>query len=189
METILLVNGCVRPESRTYSLAKTILEKLDGSVTELNLEKEAIEPLNHETLRARDMFVKRRDFSDLMFTYAKQFSGADVVVIAAPYWDLSFPAAVKAYIEAITVTGITFQYTADGSVEGLCRARKLIYVTTAGGSIVSPDYGFDYIKAMSENFYGIKDVVCFEAENLDIIGADVDAILQDARNRITGSIL
>lgn len=42
-----------------------------------------------------------------MFKYAKQFAEADEIVIAAPYWDLAFPATVRIYFEAITVTGIT----------------------------------------------------------------------------------
>ena len=44
-------------------------------------------------------------------SYAKQFAGADTIVIAAPFWDLSFPAILKTYIENIYVTGIVSRYS------------------------------------------------------------------------------
>ena len=37
-----------------------------------------------------------------------------VIVIAAPYWDLSFPAVLKTYLEQINVLGVTFDYSDDG---------------------------------------------------------------------------
>lgn len=54
------------------------------------------------------------DFSNEMFKYAHQFAESDTVVIAAPYWDLSFPAVLKAYLEAVSVCGITFKYDEQG---------------------------------------------------------------------------
>ena len=100
-------------------------------------------------------------------------------MIAAPYWDLSFPAALKNYIEAVNVVGITFAYTEEGIPYGLCKAERLIYVTTAGGPIVSDDYGYGYVRELSRSYWGISDTVCVKAEGLDIIGADVEAILNE----------
>lgn len=184
MEKILFINACVRPESRTNILAQHILGQLDGNVEELNLEKEKIEPLNRTSLDARNAYIDNGDFSAPMFNYAKQFAEADVIVMAAPYWELSFPAMVKNYIEAISVVGLTFIYTPEGRPAGLCKAKKLIYVTTAGGPILEPDFGFDYIKALCHNFYGIQDLTCFSAEMLDIVGADVDKILEEKKKEI-----
>ena len=42
---------------------------------------------------------------------------ADTIVIAAPFWDFSFPAALKIYIENIYVTGIVSRYGSDGRPE------------------------------------------------------------------------
>lgn len=184
MEKILFIDACVRPESRTKILAQHILDRLDGEITELNLEKEKIQPLNRDLLDKRNGFIDKGDFSAPMFDYAKQFAEADVIVMAAPYWELSFPAMIKTYIEAISVVGLTFIYTEEGIPAGLCKARKLIYVTTAGGPIMTPDFGFDYIKALSDTFYGIKDLTCFSAENLDIVGADVEGILEETKKKI-----
>ena len=43
---------------------------------------------------------------------------------------------------------------------------------------------YDYVKALSDAFYSIPEVLCFQAENLDIQGADVNGILEDAVLRI-----
>ena len=39
MTDILLVNACVRPESRTLRLARRLLDHLGGQVTEVNLQR------------------------------------------------------------------------------------------------------------------------------------------------------
>ena len=173
MENILFVNACVRPESRTMQLAEYILDRLCGQVAEVNLEQEQIQPL----------LAAGQDDAEIL-RYANQFKNADTIVIAAPYWDLSFPAIVKNYLESVTVCGVTFKYSPDGIPIGLCKAKRLIYVMTAGGPVFSPDYGFDYVKALAQNFYGIQDVKCFKAENLDIIGADVQKILNETKKEI-----
>ena len=49
-----------------------------------------------------------------MFRYARQFAAADKIVIAAPLWDLSFPAQLKVYLENIYVTGIVTKYSDAG---------------------------------------------------------------------------
>ena len=56
-----------------------------------------------------------------MFCYARQFAAADRIVIAAPLWDLSFPAQLKVYLENIYVTGIVTKYSEAGEPVGLCR--------------------------------------------------------------------
>ena len=56
---------------------------------------------SYETLKKRTALIESGDYSDRMFDYAKQFASADTIVIAAPYWDLSFPALLKTYFENI----------------------------------------------------------------------------------------
>lgn len=111
------------------------------------------------------------------------FANADTVVIAAPYYDLSFPAMLKQYFEQINVLGLTFTYSETGTPKGLCKAKDLYYVTTAGGPIISDEFGFGYVKALAKCFYGIENVYQIKAEGLDIIGADVEAILNSTNIR------
>ena len=180
----LFINACVRPNSRTYDLASAVLKHLSGEVNEINLEQEKILPLTSSALAARDSLLRSGHLDAPSLKYAKQFASADQIVIAAPYWDLSFPASLKAFLEAVTATGITFRYSAQGFPEGLCKAKRLIYVTTAGGPILEYNLGFDYVKALSQLYYGIPQILCLKAENLDIIGADVNAILDAAKRTI-----
>ena len=191
MGKILFVNACVRENSRTLDIAKIVLEKLNNAYTEVNLQKTDLKPLNRESLDIREKLILQDDFSDTMFSLAKDFAAADEIVIAAPYWDLAFPALLKIYLEQITVCGITFRYK-KGIPQGLCRAKRLIYVTTAGGTIYD-NFGFEYVKALAQKLYGIDEVMFFKAENLDIDGNDVNDILRmakyDAEKILRGGIV
>lgn len=174
---ILFVNACLREDSRTHRLAERVLQKLNGQITEINLQKKPVQALTAETLNKRSRLLADKKYDDEFFKYAHQFADADIIVIAAPYWDLSFPAVLKCFVEAISVVGITFEYTAQG-VRGLCKAQKLIYVTTAGGYIPENDYGFGYFDYLATHLYGITETQLFKAEGLDITGADVEKIMQ-----------
>ena len=181
MEKILFINACVRPSSRTLDLAKHVLSKLSGRVEEVKLYNEQLLPLDLEEMELRDKSAVSRDFSNSLFDHAKQFANANTIVIAAPYWDLSFPAVVKSYFEKITVNGLTFYYGEIGIPCGLCKGKRLIYVTTSGGPIIY-NFGFDYVSVLAKNFYGINDVQLVKAEGLDVYGADVSDIMQTAKN-------
>lgn len=184
MENILFISACVRPYSRTHELAKYVVDKLDGHVEKLHLYDEDIPPLDFASMQQRDDAVHGGNLSAPVLRYAQQFAQADTIVIAAPYWDLLFPAVVRTYLEAITITGVTFRYTPEGFPAGLCRAKKLIYITTAGGPIGEYNLGFDYVKALANLYFGIQDVICFSAEGLDIVGADVDALMNAAKRAV-----
>lgn len=180
---ILFVNACIHPESRTKRLADYFLSKIEGNIKEVNLNEEKIPPLDRETLMFRNRLTEEMNFEEPIFKYAKDYAGADLIVIAAPYWDLSFPAVLKIYIENINVNGIVFKYDEKGNVIGLCNAKKLIYITTSGGEI-NHAYGYEYIKSLAEDFHGVKHVDYIKAEKLDIIGENIEEILQKAEDNI-----
>jgi FMN-dependent NADH-azoreductase len=184
MDSILFINACVRPGSRTLELAQHVLSKLNGHIEEVRLYDEPIPPLDLDGMQRRETAVRENDLTAPVLRHARQFAAADTIVVAAPYWDLLFPAVVRAYFEAVTVTGITFRYTPEGFPAGLCKAKQLIYVTTAGGPIGAYNLGYDYVKALSQLYYGIPEVSCFTAEFLDIIGADVPAIMEAAKQAV-----
>ena len=183
MGKILFINACVRPSSRTLDLAKHVLSKLSGNVEEVKLYNEKLVPLNLEEMELRDKSAKSKNFTNSVFNHAKQFANAEIIVIAAPYWDLSFPAVLKSYFENITVNGLTFAYGEKGIPYGLCKAKKLIYVTTSGGPIIY-NFGFDYVSVLAKNFYGINDVQLVKAEGLDVYDADVSSIIENAKNEL-----
>ena len=172
----LYINACVRACSRTDRIARALLQALGGDCEELKLSEEAPEPLSEERLQLRTELIERQDFAHPMFRLARQFQQADVIVIAAPYWDLSFPAVLKAYLENIYVTGLVSEY-------GVCRAKKLYYVTTAGGPYL-PDYSYDYLRALAVGCFGIPETELIKAEMLDVDGFDAQALVEQAVNDI-----
>ena len=179
---LLFIDACLREESRTRKLALQYLNGSKEEIRHLELYRENIGGLDKTSFADRNAYLSQENYTSTAFGFAHEFALADEIVIAAPYWDLSFPAKLKEYIEQINVVGITFRYNSKGIPEGLCRAKTLTYITTAGGPIVSDEYGYGYIKTLSTLFYGIKEVHYIKAEGLDQEGANVEAILRRALN-------
>ena len=181
---ILFINACVRGESRTKKLAEKLLEKLNRPVEEVRLEEINFPIVDEDFLNMRDRLISEGSLDSPVFKLARQFSEAETIVIAAPYWDLSFPAVLKQYFEQVNVVGITFRYTEEGIPEGLCKADRIFYVSTAGGGYAPTEFGFGYVKALAQGYYGIGAVRLIEDVGLDIYGADVEAILEEAEETI-----
>lgn len=169
MKEVLFINACVRPQSRTLELALSLLEKTEGEIQRLDLYDTQLSPLDAQGIIFREQSAKEQDFSNEVFDLAKQFAKADTIVIAAPYWDLLFPAVLRTYLETVCVSGLTFRYTQEGRPLGLCKAKKAYYVTTAGGFIGENNFGFMYVKALFQQLFGIEQVEFISKEGLDII--------------------
>lgn len=124
--------------------------------------------------------IEEGNLDDEMFNCAKNLQKADVVVMAAPFWDLSFPAILKIYIENCAVEGITFKTTSEG-LKGLCKASQLIYFTSRGGIYNnSPlEQATPYLKAIC-NLFGINEFICIDADGMDIVGYDATLSLNKA---------
>ena len=186
MKNILYVNACVKRDaaSRTNLLAqaylKKTLEKEECRLSTLDLEETIMQPLSGKSLAEREKAIADNDFSGALFELARNFAAADEVVIAAPYWDMSFPASLKLYIEQICVNKLTFCYSEKGIPCGLTNIKKVVYLTTSGGYIGNNNFGFDYIKRLFSTLFGVGDIAFFSAEGLDIYGNDPESILSEA---------
>lgn len=188
MPTLLFINACVRGEdSRTLALAEQLLERIREAnsldmtfqIEEIRLSTEHMLPLNYERLKRREELLAAGQTNDTMFDYANAVANADMLVIAAPYWDMSFPAVLKIFFELASVVGITFTYAEDGTPIGLAQAGDMYYVTTSGAYIGDCNFGFDYADALCR-LYGVGNTHFVCAEGLDTEGADVAAILEKA---------
>lgn len=179
---LLFVNACMREGSRTERLARAWLDRYDGEVTEIDLDELDVCPLNRERLACYNAGVATHDFSDELFAPAKQFAEADEILVAAPFWNFSLPAKLHDYLEIACTQGISFDVDESGTYMSLVKARKLTYVTTAGGYIApeEDDHAFGYIRTLSRQFWHMPELVCVKAEGLDIDGSDVDALLEAA---------
>lgn len=184
-DNILYVDACVnRSTSRTERLAQALLARLkaqgDANVTTLILEDAPIAPLSGDDVNRRFELAHAGAFDDDLFSMAKQMSQADTMVIAAPYWDLSFPSKLKVYLEHLCAQGVTFRYSEQGIPTSLCRGKRLYYVTTSGGYVGDLDFGYQQVKALFTLFFGFERAECFRAEGLDIITNDEEAIMAEA---------
>ena len=177
---VLFINAAFRDGSRTLRLAEYYLQKhhAGDAVTRLELGENPPAPLDAPRLREYNAAVAARGFSGEMFDCARQFAQADVILIAAPFWNFGLPAVLSAYLELVCSQGVSFDIDEKGSYVSLCRAKKLVFFTTAGGYIPEPNCAFGFIRQLCGAFFGISDVRCFSAEGLDIVGTDVEAALE-----------
>ncbi len=108
---ILYINACVRSESRTKRLADHLIAGLgDPDIKEVRILEMDLPVVDEAFINKRTGLYAENNYSDPIFDPAKDFAAADTIVVAAPFWDLSFPAALKQYFEQICVLGITFFY-------------------------------------------------------------------------------
>ena len=188
MKKLLFIDACVnRGISRTEQLAQTLLKEMNQNgeyeIETLNLEDEDLKLFTGKESALRESLTRAGNFEGPLFTYAKQFAAADRIVVAAPYWDFSFPARMKCYLEQICVTGLTFTFSSKGIPGGLCHADSLHYVTTSGGSIGELNLGYEYLEKLCKVYYGINETVCYTAEGLDIEGNSVEDIMKEAEEK------
>lgn len=176
--SILYINAAFRENSRTQILANHFLSRQAQNITEIKLGEITLQPLQTESLRTYNDAVASKDFSAEMFDYAKQFRDADEIVIAAPFWNYSIPAILHCYLELVCTQGITFDLSPTGEYYGLCKAKRITYITTAGGPIPEPDHAYCYIKSLAESFWEIPDVRYIKVDGIDMVSP------QDAMNLI-----
>ena len=177
---ILFVNSCVRDNSRTLTLSKAYLNKYctDDIISVVNVAKKNLSPLNAQTLKEREDDISKQNLTEDKYSLAYEFAAADKIVIAAPFWDFSFPSMLRVYIEQVAVNGITFGYP-HGAPTGYCMAEELVYITTAGGYIGEKSSLEHYLNELCAMF-GIGKLTFIKAEGLDITHNNPDEILNEA---------
>lgn len=137
---LLFVNCCISQRggaSRTRALAEAFLTAFQAAhpgseIQEVTPETLlALKPFDVEMLNRRDALAAEKDFDAPVYALARQFREADAVAVAAPFWDLSYPAALRTYIEYISANGLTYHYDEAGC-HGDCVAKHLVYLTSGG---------------------------------------------------------
>ena len=91
---------------------------------------------------------------------------ADTIVIGAPVYNYTIPAALKAGIDMVVRARETFRYTEDGP-EGFLKGKRTIIVFTSGGTDLGGDNDFasDYLRYIL-GFIGITDIEFINAGGL-----------------------
>ncbi|WP_300382287.1 NAD(P)H-dependent oxidoreductase [Clostridium sp.] len=190
MNKVLYIKANIKAEgqSRTFKVSDNFIEEYkrlnpEDEIITLDLYKEKVDFLRPEDLGV--VFGPKTDESknDPILKYAYQIAEVDKIVISTPMWNLGIPAIVKAYFDYVSVTGITFKYTANGPV-GIVNAKKALIVSSRGGDYTnSPAAAFEmgerYLRTIL-SFIGISDIKSVAAESLDVIGMDIEKVINDS---------
>lgn len=166
MKKVLAINCCFREESRTKRIYTPVINCLETkySVEEIDLSTVDCQPADRQMLKDRENGI----VPDEMVMYASKIASADIIVIAAPFWDMSFPAKLKVFFENTSLFNVTF--TDNGTnCTGLCKCQHLIYITTRGMDISVGDaleQATPYLKALSW-LWDLGEIHVIDAQNLD----------------------
>lgn len=178
MKKLLFVNSCIRDNSRTEKLAREFIaksKKYGGyEIKEVALKNLDIKPLTKKDILARDKDVSESRFES--YQLARDFASADEIIIAAPFWDFSFPSLLKVYIENICVNSLTFSYDEKGLPKKLCKADKLVYITTAGGFVGENPSVKIYLRELCDMF-AIAEMDFYCAQAIDVFSGRAEEIL------------
>ena len=190
MKKVLFVDCCIRRgESRSRQLADHFLAEVQKTgeyeIETLCLMDENLSYFSEGFFLQREALLAEGKLDHPRFRYAHQFAGADKIVIAAPFWDLSFPALLKVYIENLCVDSITF-HTDEHGLHGLCKADHMVFLTARGAFYEdSPlEQGSRYLEQMA-GFFGIEKYDCVAAEGLDIGAWPVEELMDKAKAKAT----
>lgn len=192
MKKLLFINACVRgnKESRTYKIVEAYLNEINKNasfeVVERNIMQENLSYLSSNNFSEYIESTKENLNENRKYKLAREFACADWIVIAAPFWEFSFPAILSCYIENISIPGITFKYTENGSI-GLCKAEKMVYIFSSGDILIDNDRVGEKLLYRLSQLYGIPHFETIVAQGLDLLGANEFEIINksiiEAKNK------
>ena len=135
-------------------------------------------PDENRTARHKDTLA----YSDEL---VRELMAADVLLIGAPIYNFSIPAALKAWIDMIARARLTFRYTENGPM-GLLKGKKAYLVVASGGVPVGSavDFATPYLRHALA-FVGISDVAVIAADKLN---SDKENSMDRARAKIADLI-
>ena len=212
MKKLLYITVNSKPENMSSSktVGRAFVDRFietnpEYKLEELDLYKEHIPRLEYQYFESRNCIVSEEATRKLpekdqkevnkIVELCNQFIEADVYVIAAPMWSLSFPAPLKEYIDCIVQDHKTITFPEKGEKpEGLLndKLRTVVYIQSSGGNIawiMRPVFnkGLDYIEDIMK-FMGISK---FERLLVDGTGTTEEerrTAIEKAKEKIDGII-
>ena len=166
MKKLFYIDACLRSGSNTKRIADVIIDKLSEryEVETVRLSEHSFPIVKNDVLNERNNGYVPEEY----VVMAKKLAAADLLVIASPFWDMSFPSALKVFFENMSLFNVTFASN-DKECYGLCKAEKVLYITTRGMNISTGDeleQATPYIKALSR-LWGLGDLHVVSAQNMD----------------------
>ena len=117
-----------------------------------------------------------------------RLQAADLLVLGVPMYNFAIPSSLKAFLDQIVRSGLTFSATAEG-YEGLLVGKRAIAIIGSGGSYQAPesramDFVTPYLKTIL-GFIGITDVEFVQAGPTLFYGDEArTAALSEAEARL-----
>ena len=179
---ILSVQSSARHgKSVTRQLSDTLIERLrtaHGDVTVTEREANTGLPVVSNTwtegayIPEDQRDAEHREALRVSDELVAELKAADVLVIGAPIYNFTIPAALKLWIDQVARANVTFQYTENGPV-GLLENKKAYVVVASGGTTTGSDVDFHtgYMRHVL-GFIGIHDVEFIAADGAMVRGAD-----------------
>ena len=166
MKRLFYIDSCLRSGSNTKKIADAMIEKLSE-----RYEIESIKLSDFDFPIVKDGILNDRSngiVPDEYVDIARKIAAADRLVVSAPFWDMSFPSALKVFFENMSLFNVTFA-SDEKKCYGLCKAEKVLYITTRGMNINTGDemeQATPYIKAIGK-LWGLGDLYVIDAQNMD----------------------
>lgn len=123
----------------------------------------AFAPADQHSTAARDAIAVSNRYVD-------ELLGADTLVITTPIYNLSLPAALKAWIDQIVRFGRTFTMN-NGGYEGLAKGKRAVVIVASGGDArpATPGGAYNFLEPYLRGvlgFIGISEVQFVYAHSL-----------------------
>ena len=211
---LLYISVNSKPENLSSSkmVARKFINKFlerngDFKVEEVDLYKEHIPRLEYQYFKDRNCVISEEEAKKLPEKDQKeirkirdlcdQFISAQMYVIAAPMWSLSFPAPLKEYIDCIvqegkypTVAAGRRSFEKGKKPKGLLddKERAVVYIQSSGGNIpwiLDPimDKGENYVAQIMKAM-GIKNVQELKVDATGTTEEERENAIRDAEEKI-----
>jgi FMN-dependent NADH-azoreductase len=201
---VLYITANPKPEDQSFSLSAgrefINLYKQNNpndEVIEIDVYKAEIPLIDVDVFSGWGKLQEGKSFDELSFDerakigrinqFTDQFVEADKYVFVTPFWNLSVPPLMKAYIDTIFVAGKTFKYTSEGPV-GLLGDKKAVHIQASGGvysegPAASAEHGNSYIKTVL-GFLGVGSVESILIEATAQSQPGPEAVKAEASERV-----
>lgn len=204
---LLYISVNSKPENLSSSkmVARKFINKFlerngDFKVEEVDLYKEHIPRLEYQYFKDRNSVITEEDAKKLPEKDQKeirkirdlcdQFISAQMYVIAAPMWSLSFPAPLKEYIDCIVQEEKTISFEKGKKPKGLLddKERAVVYIQSSGGNIpwiLDPimDKGENYVAQIMKAM-GIKNVQELKVDATGTTEEERENAIREAEEKI-----
>lgn len=204
---LLYISVNSKPENLSSSkmVARKFINKFlerngNFKVEEVDLYKEHIPRLEYQYFKDRNCVITEEDAKKLPEKDQKeirkirdlcdQFISAQMYVIAAPMWSLSFPAPLKEYIDCIVQEEKTISFEKGKKPKGLLddKERAVVYIQSSGGNIpwiLDPimDKGENYVAQIMKAM-GIKNVQELKVDATGTTEEERENAIREAEEKI-----